>query len=99
MTTKAVYKDGRWILNGRKIWVSRMPQADFTIAMAVTDPEKGSRGGITAFLVDKDAVGMRIGQEFPMLGGHRTYEVIFENCELPEAQVLGKIGDGFGPMQ
>lgn len=99
MTTKAEFKAGSWVLNGRKIWVSRVPQSDFTIVMAVTDPDKGSRGGITAFLVDRGTPGMRVGQEFPMLGGHRTYEVIFEDCRLDESQVLGEIGGGFAPMQ
>jgi len=99
MTTRAEREAGGWVLNGRKIWVSRMPESDFVIAMAVTDPEKRAHGGITAFLIDRDTPGMQIGQAFPMLGGHRTYEVIFEDCRLPDGQVLGEVGGGFAPMQ
>lgn len=99
MSTRAEREAGGWILNGRKIWVSRMPESDFVIAMAVTDPDRGARGGITAFLIDRDTPGMRIGQAFPMLGGHRTYEVIFDGCRVPDRQVLGEVGGGFAPMQ
>ena len=51
MKTRAVKDGNDWVINGRKIWISRIAKADFTIVMAVTDQEKGSRGGITAFLV------------------------------------------------
>ncbi len=99
MSTRAVRTDGGWVLNGRKIWISRIAHADFTIVMALTDPEKRARGGITAFLVDRDTPGMVIEREIAMLGGRRTYEVVFEDCFLPESQVLGEVGQGFAPMQ
>ncbi|MFT5390416.1 MAG: acyl-CoA dehydrogenase [Gammaproteobacteria bacterium] len=99
MATRAVRKGDDWVINGRKIWISRIKGADFTIVMAVTDPEKGSRGGITAFLVDKDTPGMIIEREIKMLGGRRTYEVVFDDCRVPHAQVLGEVGNGFAPMQ
>src|SRR5271170_2288294 len=57
MTTRAERDGEDWIINGRKIWISRAAEADFTILMAVTDKQKGARGGISAFLVDKDAPG------------------------------------------
>jgi acyl-CoA dehydrogenase len=99
MTTRAVQEGGEWVINGRKIWISRVPHADFTIVMALTDKEKRARGGITAFIVEKGTPGFVIEREIPMLAGHRTYEVVFEDCRVPESQVLGKVGDGFGPMQ
>ena len=99
MLTRAVRQGDDWVINGRKIWISRIASADFTIVMAVTDPEKGSRGGITAFLVDKDTPGMVIEREIKMLGGRRTYEVVFDQCQVPHSQVLGEVGNGFAPMQ
>ncbi len=99
MTTRAERRGDDWVLNGRKIWVSRIADADFSIVMALTDPEKKARGGITAFLVDRDTPGMKISEPYLMLGGHSTYEVVFEDCRLPASQVLGEIGAGFAPMQ
>jgi len=99
MKTRAVKDGDSWVINGRKIWISFVKEADFTILMALTDPVKKARGGITAFIVEKETPGFHIGREIPMLAGARTYEVILENCRLHDDQVLGKVGDGFGPMQ
>jgi acyl-CoA dehydrogenase len=99
MRTRAVKDGNGWLINGRKIWVSRIKNADFSILMAVTDPDKGARGGITAFLIDKNTPGFEVAREIPMLGGHKTYEVVFEDCHVDDSQVLGEIGQGFAPMQ
>jgi len=99
MVTRAVKDGDTWVLNGRKIWISRVDHADFTIVMAITNPEKGSRGGISAFLVDKDTPGFEIAREIPIIGGNRTYEVVFDNCRLSDSQLLGEEGEGFAPMQ
>ncbi len=99
MMTRARKDGDHWVINGRKIWISRVAHADFTIVMALTDPEKRARGGITAFIVEKGTPGFIIEREIPMLGGHRTYEVVFDDCRVPEEQVLGPVGQGFGPMQ
>ena len=99
MKTKAVKDGNDWVINGRKIWISRIAKADFTIAMAVTDTALGSRGGITAFLIDKGTKGLIVARAIPMLAGQRTYEVVFEDCRVHESQVLGKVGAGFAPMQ
>jgi acyl-CoA dehydrogenase len=99
MKTRAVKDGDHWLINGRKIWISRIAKADFTVVMAVTDPNLGARGGITAFLVDKDTKGLVVARAIPMLGGLRTYEVVFEDCRIHERQVLGRIGQGFAPMQ
>lgn len=99
MRTRAVKDGDHWVINGRKIWVSRVPKADFMILMAVTDPAKKARGGITAFIVDKGTPGFTIEREIKMLAGARTYELVFEDMRLHESQVLGQVGNGFGPMQ
>ncbi len=99
MRTRAVKDGSHWVINGRKIWISFAERADFLILMAVTDPVKKARGGITAFIVEKGTPGLIIEREIRMLGGIRTYEIVLENCRLHENQVLGKVGDGFGPMQ
>jgi acyl-CoA dehydrogenase len=99
MQTRAVQDGNHWVINGRKIWISRVNNAAFTIVMAVTDAEKRARGGITAFLVDRDTPGFIIEREIPMIAGHRTFEVVFEDCRVSSAQVLGEIGQGFAPMQ
>ncbi|MFZ9152126.1 MAG: acyl-CoA dehydrogenase family protein, partial [Burkholderiales bacterium] len=78
MKTRAEYKNGKWILNGQKIWISGARKADFIIVMAVTDPEKGSRGGITAFLVDKGSKGLSIPSVFNTMGEHAPYAVFFD---------------------
>ncbi len=99
MRTRAVQDGDHWVINGRKIWVSRVPKSDFLILMAVTDPVKKARGGITAFIVDKDTPGFTIEREIKMLAGARTYELVFEDMRLHERQILGKVGEGFAPMQ
>jgi acyl-CoA dehydrogenase len=98
MTTRAS-KDGEdWVINGRKIWVSRVPQADFVIVMARTGEGKRHEG-ITAFIVERGTKGFIIEREIAMIGGHRTYELVFDDCRVHERQVLGRLGHGFAPMQ
>jgi acyl-CoA dehydrogenase len=99
MITRAVREGDEWIINGRKIWISRAQEADFTILMAVTDKQKGARGGISAFLIDKGTPGFNVLRRIPMLGGQFTYEVALENCRVPAANLLGIEGQGFAPMQ
>jgi acyl-CoA dehydrogenase len=99
MTTTAIRDGDEWVLNGRKIWISRAAEADFTIVMAVTDKEKGSRGGISAFLVDRDTPGFIVERKIPMIGGATTYEIVLENCRIEDWKLLGEEGQGFAPMQ
>jgi acyl-CoA dehydrogenase len=98
MTTRAEMVGNEWVINGRKIWVSRVPQADFLIVMARVGKDMG-RKGITAFIVDEGTNGFEIAREIPMLGGHRTYELMFDNVRLPAGAILGEVGQGFAPMQ
>ncbi len=100
MTTRAVREGDEWVINGRKIWVSRAAEADFTILMAVTDREQGAtRGGISAFLIDKGTPGFNVVRRIPMVGGAFTYEIALEDCRVPASALLGKQGQGFAPMQ
>ncbi|WP_341197864.1 acyl-CoA dehydrogenase family protein [Hyphomonas chukchiensis] len=99
MLTRAVRDGDDWVINGRKIWITRAAEADFTILMAITDPVKRARGGMSAFLVDGDNPEFKVLRRIPMLGGEYTYEVVLEDCRVPGWKLLGKEGDGFGPMQ
>lgn len=98
ITTRAVREGDDWVLNGRKIWISYMPRADFTVVLARTSPGRDHRG-VTAFIVDRGTPGFRIEREIAMLGGHRTYELVLEDCRVPDSQVLGEPGRGFAHMQ
>jgi len=98
MTTRAVRDGDHWVINGRKIWVSNVPRADFIILMARTGEGK-RHDGITAFIVDKGTPGFIIERAIPMLGGRTTYELVFENCRVPHENVLGELGRGYAPMQ
>ncbi|MCX2981262.1 acyl-CoA dehydrogenase family protein [Halieaceae bacterium IMCC14734] len=99
MATTAVLDGDEWVINGRKIWITRADVMDFAILMAVTDKEKGSRGGISAFLLDAGTPGLRIARKIPMIGGNATFELELEDCRLPVTALLGEQGKGFAPMQ
>ena len=99
MITRAVRDGDEWVINGRKIWISRAQDADFTILMAVTDKAKGARGGMSAFLVDKGTPGFNVLRRIAMIGGHVTYEIALEDCRVPAGKLLGTEGQGFAPMQ
>jgi acyl-CoA dehydrogenase len=99
MSTRAERDGEDWILNGRKIWISRAAEADFTIVMALTDKEKRARGGISAFLVDKGTPGFTVARRILMVGSAVTYEVVLENCRVEGWKLLGSEGAGFAPMQ
>ena len=99
MLTRAV-KDGiDWVINGRKIWISRVDEADFTILVAVTDPEKGTRGGMSSFIIEKGTPGFIVGREIPLIGGASNFELLLEECRIPASQLLGEEGKGFSSMQ
>ena len=96
--TSATLRNGCWILNGTKIWVTNGPIADVVVVYAANDRAKGARGGITGFIVEKGFKGFRVGKVDDKMGlrGSYTGELIFEDCEVPEANVLGgQVGAGF----
>ncbi len=84
-----------YLLNGTKMWITNGPDADVLIIYAKTDLSAGSKG-ITAFIVEKDMVGFSVGKKIDKLGmrGSNTSELIFDNCEVPEDNILGNPGDG-----
>lgn len=95
--TNAVRQDdGSWILNGAKTFTTNAHHADVCVAMAVTD-RAASQHGISAFVIEKGTHGFRLGKKENKLGmrASATGEVIFENCHLPEGQLLGEQGEGF----
>jgi (R)-benzylsuccinyl-CoA dehydrogenase len=99
ISMKAERRNGKWVLNGTKIFISNAKDADFIITIAVTDPAMKSRGGMTAFLVDKGTPGLTIPASYPMIGEYHPYEVHYENVELDDSHVLGDVGQAFVPLQ
>ncbi|HVV78474.1 MAG TPA: isovaleryl-CoA dehydrogenase [Pseudolabrys sp.] len=95
MRTRADKKGDRYVLNGSKMWITNGPEADTLVVYAKTDPNAGSRG-ITAFLIEKGMKGFSTAQKLDKLGmrGSDTCELVFEDCEVPAENVLGKIGGG-----
>ncbi len=95
MRTRAVKKGDRYVLNGNKMWITNGPGADTLVVYAKTEPEAGSRG-ITAFLIEKDFKGFSTAQKLDKMGmrGSDTCELVFEDCEVPEENVLGGVNEG-----
>ena len=95
MKLKAEKRNGYYVLNGNKYWITNGPDADTLVVYAKTDPEAGSKG-ITAFIVEKSMTGFSTSPHFDKLGmrGSNTAELIFENCEVPFENVLGEEGKG-----
>jgi acyl-CoA dehydrogenase len=99
MSTRAVRTDSGWVINGRKIWITRAAESDFMILFAVTERKEGARAGVSAFLIDKGTAGCSVTRRIPMIGGEVTYEVELIDCEVGEGQLLGREGAGFASMQ
>ena len=95
MQLRAERKNGVFVLNGNKMWITNGPEADVLVVYAKTDPKAGPRG-ITAFLVERGFKGFSTAQKLDKLGmrGSNTCELVFEDCEVPEENVLGGIGRG-----
>jgi isovaleryl-CoA dehydrogenase len=95
MQLRAEKKGDRYILNGTKMWITNSPDAQVIVVYAKTDPAAGPRG-ITAFLVETNTPGFKVAQKLDKLGmrGSSTGELVFEDCEIPAANVLGGIGKG-----
>ena len=95
MRTRAEKKGDRYVLTGSKMWITNGPIAETLVVYAKTDPAAGPRG-ITAFLVEKGMKGFSTAQKLDKLGmrGSDTCELVFEECEVPEENVLGQVGRG-----
>ena len=95
MKLTAVKKGDRYILNGSKMWITNGPSADTLIVYAKTAPEKNSRG-ISAFIIEKGFKGFSVAQKLDKLGmrGSETGELVFEDCEVPEENLMGPLNSG-----
>ncbi|HEX2996460.1 MAG TPA: acyl-CoA dehydrogenase [Anaerolineales bacterium] len=96
MRSRAVRDGDAYVLHGRKSWVTSGPVADYFVVFMMTDPER-RQNGISAFLVEGNTPGLTRGKKEPKLGirASATSELIFENCRVPVASLLGKEGEGF----
>ena len=95
MKLRADKRGERFVLNGTKMWITNGPDADVLVVYAKTDPKAGARG-ITAFIVEKGCKGYTTAQKLDKLGmrGSNTCELVFDDCEVPEENVLGTAGQG-----
>jgi len=96
MATRAAERDGDWVLSGRKLWITNGNEADLFIVFANANPDAGYRG-ITAFMVPRDTRGFTVGKKEDKLGirASSTCELLFEDCLVPRANVLGAVGKGY----
>lgn len=95
MRTRADKKGDRYILNGQKMWITNGPDAEVLVVYAKTDPKAGPKG-ISAFLIEKTFKGFSTAQKLDKLGmrGSNTCELVFQDCEVPAENILGKENDG-----
>ncbi|WP_285766985.1 acyl-CoA dehydrogenase family protein [Peribacillus sp. SI8-4] len=97
LSTTAEKKGDCWVMNGTKHFITNGPIADVYTVFALTDRSKGAKGGITAFLVERGFPGLIVGKKDKKMGlrGSYTSQVIFENCIIPEENVIGEVGMGY----
>jgi len=97
LKTTAVKRGDKWILNGNKMWITNAGVADWYFVVALTDPEKKARGGMTAFLVERSWDGVTVGKKEMNMGQRcsDTRGLTFEDVEVPEENLIGNIGDGW----
>ena len=97
LKTTAVKQGDKWILNGNKMWITNAGVAKWYFVVALTDPEKKARGGMTAFIVERDWPGISVGKKEKNMGQRAsdTRSITFENVEIPDANVVGQVGDGW----
>ncbi|APR84683.1 Butyryl-CoA dehydrogenase [Minicystis rosea] len=96
LAAKAEKKGDKWILNGRKLWITNANESSLFLVFANVDPSKGYKG-ITAFLVERSFPGFSVGKKEDKLGirASSTCELVLEDCEVPEANVVGEVGKGY----
>jgi alkylation response protein AidB-like acyl-CoA dehydrogenase len=97
LKTTAEKQGDEWVINGQKMWITNGSFADLIVVHAVTDKELGARGGITAFLVEKDFPGFKVGKVEEKMGlrASHTSSLYFEDCRVPAENVLGQVGMGY----
>lgn len=95
MRTRAVRDGDHFIINGTKSFITGAGSADYAQVLAVTDPEKAARGGITCFMVDMKSPGVKLDRKWPTMMGDEPWSVIFDGARVPAANVIGEVGGGF----
>jgi len=99
MRARAVKTDSGYRINGVKRFITRAGNADFALVMAITDPEKGARGGTSCFIVDMDTPGVQLASAERTLMGDKPWEIAFEDVEVPFENLVGEEGAGFALAQ
>jgi (R)-benzylsuccinyl-CoA dehydrogenase len=100
LKTKAVRKGNKWIINGAKTFISKCDYKNvFFILIAVTDPNAPAKDKFTAFLIDRDHPGVKIGREVPVIGAMPVWDLFLEDVEVDDDAVLGELGHAFIPLQ
>ena len=96
LATRAEKRGDGWILNGQKLWITNGAEAGIFVVFANADPSQGYRG-ITAFIIERDFTGFKVGKKEDKLGirASSTVELLLDNCEVPEENVLGPVGQGY----
>jgi alkylation response protein AidB-like acyl-CoA dehydrogenase len=96
LATRAEKRGDRWLLNGQKLWITNGAEAGIFVVFANVDPAAGYKG-ITAFIVERDFSGFKVGKKEDKLGirASSTTELLLDNCEVPEENVLGPVGQGY----
>ncbi|MDP2313265.1 MAG: acyl-CoA dehydrogenase family protein [Pseudomonadota bacterium] len=97
MKTSAVKQGDKWILNGSKMWITNAGVADWYFVVALTDPARLARGGMTGFIVERNSPGITVGRKEQNMGQRAsdTRGITFENVEVPDENVIGQVGDGW----
>lgn len=99
LETTATRRGDKWVLNGRKMFINRADWASYLIVMAVNDKSAGRRGGITAFIVDRNAPGLKVQRRIATIAAERPCEITLDDVEVDDSAVLGKVGWAFGDLQ
>jgi alkylation response protein AidB-like acyl-CoA dehydrogenase len=96
LATRAEKRGDRWVLNGQKLWITNGAEAGVFVVFANADPSAGYRG-ITAFIIEREFKGFKVGKKEDKLGirASSTVELLLDNCEVPEENVLGPVGQGY----
>ncbi len=96
LATRAEKRGDMWVLNGQKLWITNGAEAGIFVVFANADPSAGYRG-ITAFIIERDFKGLKVGKKEDKLGirASSTVELLLDNCEVPEENVLGPVGQGY----
>jgi acyl-CoA dehydrogenase len=95
MRTRAVRDGDHYVINGEKRFITDAEKADFAQVMCLTDPAKGSRGGVSCILVDMDTPGVTVARKINTMMGETPCEVVFQDVRVPVTNLVGKEGDGF----